>query len=63
MATKEQLKTWKVENQDKQGKEGKDGQDFETVKQKYISLKNSGGTGETVDYDKNTERLRTAAQG
>ena len=63
MATKAQLKEWIVNNQDKQGKEGKDGQDFETVKQKYISLKNSGGTGETVDYDKNTERLRTAAQG
>ena len=63
MATKEQLKEWIVNNQDKQGKEGKDGQDFEKVKQKYISLKASGGTGEAVDYDKNTERLRTAAQG
>ena len=63
MATKEQLKEWIVSNQDKQGKEGKDGQDFEKVKQKYISLKASGGTGEAVDYDKNTERLRTAAQG
>ena len=63
MATKEQLKTWIVENQDKQNKEGKDGQDFEKVKQKYISLKASGGTSEAVDYDKNTERLRTAAQG
>jgi len=36
MATKEQLKTWIVENQDKQGKEGKDGQDFEKVKSKYL---------------------------
>ena len=63
MATKEQLKEWIVSNQDKQGKEGKDGQDFEKVKQKYISLKASGGTSEAVDYDKNTERLRTAAQG
>lgn len=63
MATKEQLKEWIVNNQDKQGKEGKDGQDFEKVKQKYISLKASGGSGEAVDYDKNTERLRTAAQG
>jgi len=63
MATKEQLKEWIVNNQDKQGKEGKDGQDFEKVKQKYISLKASGGTSEAVDYDKNTERLRTAAQG
>jgi len=63
MATKEQLKTWIVENQDKQNKEGKDGQDFEKVKNKYISLKASGGTSEAVDYDKNTERLRTAAQG
>ena len=63
MATKEQLKTWIVENQDKQNKEGKDGQDFEKVKSKYLSLKASGGTSEAVDYDKNTERLRTAAQG
>ena len=63
MATKEQLKEWIVNNQDKQGKEGKDGQDFEKVKQKYISLKASGGTSEAVDYNKNTERLRTAAQG
>ena len=63
MATKEQLKEWIVNNQDKQGKEGKDGQDFEKVKQKYISLKASGGSSEAVDYDKNTERLRTAAQG
>ena len=63
MATKEQLKEWIVSNQDKQGKEGKDGQDFEKVKQKYISLKASGGTGEAVYYDKNTERIRTAAQG
>ena len=36
MATKEQLKEWIVNNQDKQGKEGKDGQDFEKVKQKFI---------------------------
>ena len=63
MATKEQLKEWIVNNQDKQGKEGKDGQDFEKVKQKYISLKASGGSSKAVDYDKNTERLRTAAQG
>ena len=63
MATKEQLKEWIVSNQDKQGKEGKDGQDFEKVKAKYISLKTSGGSSEAVDYDKNTERLRTAAQG
>lgn len=63
MATKEQLKEWIVNNQDKQGKEGKDGQDFEKVKQKYISLKASGGSSEAVDYNKNTERLRTAAQG
>ena len=63
MATKEQLKEWIVSNQDKQGKEGKDGQDFEKVKAKYISLKASGGSSEAVDYNKNTERLRTAAQG
>ena len=60
MATKEQLKTWIVNNQDKQGKEGKDGQDFEKVKQKYISLKTSGGAGEAVDYGKGAERTRQA---
>ena len=60
MATKEQLKTWIVNNQDKQGKEGKDGQDFEKVKQKYISLKTSGGAGKAVDYGKGAERTRQA---
>ena len=60
MATKEQLKEWIVNNQDKQGKEGKDGQDFEKVKQKYISLKNSGTSGEAVDYSKGAERARQA---
>ena len=62
MATKEQLKEWIVNNQDKQGKEGKDGQDFEKVKQKYISLKASGGSSKAVDYDKNTERLSRTDQ-
>ena len=60
MATKEQLKEWIVNNQDKQGKEGKDGQDFEKVKQKYISLKTSGTSGEAVDYSKGAERTRQA---
>ena len=60
MATKEQLKEWIVNNQDKQGKEGKDGQDFEKVKQKYISLKASGTSGEAVDYSKGAERTRQA---
>ena len=60
MATKEQLKEWIVNNQDKQGKEGKDGQDFEKVKQKYISLKTSGTSGEAVDYSKGAERARQA---
>ena len=60
MATKEQLKEWIVKNQDKQGKEGKDGQDFEKVKQKYISLKASGTSGEAVDYSKGAERARQA---
>ena len=60
MATKEQLKEWIVNNQDKQGKEGKDGQDFEKVKQKYISLKNSGTSSEAVDYSKGAERARQA---
>ena len=64
MATKEQLKEWIVNNQDKQGKEGKDGQDFEKVKQKYIELKNSGNVGEAVDYSKGAERARqTLGQG
>ena len=60
MATKEQLKEWIVNNQDKQGKEGKDGQDFEKVKQKYISIKASGTSGEAVDYSKGAERTRQA---
>ena len=60
MATKEQLKEWIVNNQDKQGKEGKDGQDFEKVKQKYIELKASGTSGEAVDYSKGAERTRQA---
>ena len=60
MATKEQLKEWIVNNQDKQGKEGKDGQDFEKVKRKYIELKTSGTSGEAVDYSKGAERARQA---
>ena len=67
MATKEQLKTWIVENQDKQGKEGKDGQDFEKVKAKYISLRGKTSRAEadakTGDYSLGAERARTAAQG
>ena len=38
MATKEQLKEWIINNQDKQGKEGKDGQDFEKLKQSISNL-------------------------
>ena len=67
MATKEQLKTWIVENQDKQGKEGKDGQDFEKVKAKYISLRGKTSRAEedakTGDYSAGAERARTVAQG
>ena len=71
MATKEQLKTWIVENQDKQGKEGKDGQDFEKVKSKYLSLRGKTSRAEadaeedvkTGDYSVGAERARTAAQG
>ena len=67
MATKEQLKTWIVENQDKQGKEGKDGQDFEKVKSKYLSLRGETSRAEedvkTGDYSLGAERARTAAQG
>ena len=67
MATKDQLKTWIVENQDKQGKEGKDGQDFEKVKAKYISLRGKTSRAEedakTGDYSLGAERARTAAQG
>ena len=67
MATKEQLKTWIVENQDKQGKEGKDGQDFEKVKSKYLSLRGKTSRAEedvkTGDYSLGAERARTAAQG
>ena len=68
MATKEQLKTWIVENQDKQGKEGKDGQDFEKVKSKYLSLRGKTSRAEadaeadvkTGDYSVGAERARTA---
>ena len=67
MATKDQLKTWIVENQDKQGKEGKDGQDFEKVKNKYLSLRGKTSRAEedvkTGDYSMGAERARTAAQG
>jgi len=63
MATKEQLKTWIVENQDKQGKEGKDGQDFEKVKAKYISLRGEDKPTKTGDYSTGAERARTVAQG
>ena len=71
MATKDQLKTWIVENQDKQGKEGKDGQDFEKVKNKYLSLRGKTSRAEadaeaevkTGDYSLGAERARTAAQG
>ena len=63
MATKEQLKTWIVENQDKQGKEGKDGQDFEKVKAKYISLRGESKPTKTGDYSAGAERARTVAQG
>ena len=71
MATKEQLKTWIVDNQDKQGKEGKDGQDFEKVKSKYLSLRGKTSRAEadaktdvkTGDYSLGAERARTAAQG
>ena len=71
MATKEQLKTWIVDNQDKQGKEGKDGQDFEKVKSKYLSLRGKTSRAEadaeadvkTGDYSVGAERARTAAQG
>jgi hypothetical protein len=71
MATKEQLKTWIVDNQDKQGKEGKDGQDFEKVKSKYLSLRGETSRAEadaktdvkTGDYSLGAERARTAAQG
>ena len=71
MATKEQLKTWIVDNQDKQGKEGKDGQDFEKVKAKYISLRGKTSRAEadaeadvkTGDYSVGAERARTVAQG
>ena len=71
MATKDQLKTWIVENQDKQGKEGKDGQDFEKVKNKYLSLRGKISRAEadaeedvkTGDYSLGAERARTAAQG
>ena len=60
MATKEQLKEWIVKNQDKQGAEGRDGQDFEKIKRKYIELKTSGTSSETVDYSKGAERTRQA---
>ena len=63
MATKEQLKTWIVENQDKQGKEGKDGQDFEKVKSKYLSLRGESKPTKTGDYSTGAERARTVAQG
>ena len=63
MATKEQLKTWIVENQDKQGKEGKDGQDFEKVKSKYLSLRGESKPTKTGDYSEGAERARTVAQG
>ena len=67
MATKEQLKTWIVDNQDKQGKEGKDGQDFEKVKSKYLSLRGKTSRAEadakTGDYSVGAERARTVAQG
>ena len=63
MATKEQLKTWIVENQDKQGKEGKDGQDFEKVKAKYLSLRGEDKPTKTGDYSTGAERARTIAQG
>ena len=63
MATKEQLKTWIVENQDKQGKEGKDGQDFEKVKSKYLSLRGESKPTKTGDYSTGAEVARTVAQG
>ena len=63
MATKEQLKTWIVENQDKQGKEGKDGQDFEKVKSKNLSLRGESKPTKTGDYSAGAERARTVAQG
>ena len=63
MATKDQLKTWIVENQDKQGKEGKDGQDFEKVKSKYLSLRGESKPTKTGDYSSGAEMARTVAQG
>ena len=63
MATKEQLKEWIVNNQEKQGKEGKDGQDFEKVKAKYLSLRGKDKPTKTGDYSEGAERARTVAQG